>query len=203
MAIDKDDILIFVNRVLKMQEVDGDIDIEIQAILDDLSEEDLLEATDDTETLASSTASFSVPTGWRDYSAITLTNANGVNQQPLLEIPGGIEQFRAVKSNDSAIGTPRHYVVFDSVVFLWRPSNGVYTVKQEYTKDHAQDVSTIEFSDIFKNTINYGVAAEVAARLNRTAGINLWLPKYIAAKRKRIESKPQQPSISRGQIWER
>ena len=204
MSILKANILTFVNNALKTNGLfaGDDMDVEIQAILDDLSEEDLLEATDDDETLASGTESFSVPTGWRDYSAITLTNTAGVNLVPLEEIPGGINEYRRVRSNDSAIGTPRWYVVFNDTVLLWRNSNGVYTVKQEFTKNHPQDVSSIEFKDIFKNTINYGVAYEVSSRLNRVAGINLWLPRYEAAKRKRIEAKPMQPSIARGAIWE-
>ncbi len=202
MAIVKADILIFVNRVLKTQETAGDIDIEIQAVLDNLSEEDLLEATDDTKTLAALQESFELPSDWRDYSSITLTTQAGVNQDPLRPIPGGIEEFRAVKSNDSGTGTPQWYVVFGTTVFLWRPSSGIFTVKQEYTKNHAQDVDNIEFADIFKNTINYGTAAEVAMRFNRTKGIDIWLPKYLAAKQRRIDSTPLQPSIAVGQIWE-
>ncbi len=207
MAIDKADILIFVNRALKTQESAGDIDIEIQITLDDLSEDDLLEATlndDDSGgiTLAALDESFALPTGWRDYSAITLTTQAGVNQDPLIDLPGGIEEYRALKSNDSGTGTPQWYVVFGTTVLLWRPSSGIFTVKQEYTKNHAQDVSAIEFPDIFRNAIYFGTTAEVAARLNRTKGIGLWLPKYLAAKQKRIDAKPNQPSISRGQIWE-
>ncbi len=207
MSIDKANILIFVNRALKTVEADGDIDIEIQTILDDLSEEDLLEATlnaddDDGITLAAGQSSFDLPADWRDYSAITLTTQAGVNQDPLQAIPGGIDQLRAVKSNDSGTGTPQWYTVFGTTVEIWRPSSGIFTVKQEYTKNHPQSVKAIEFLDIFKNAINFGTTAEVSARLNRTAGINLWLPKYLAAKQKRINAKPMQPSISRGQIWE-
>ena len=73
MAIDKADILTFVNRALKIQESAGDIDIDIQITLDDLSEEVLLEATlnhDDSGgiTLAALQESFALPAGWRDYS---------------------------------------------------------------------------------------------------------------------------------------
>lgn len=207
MAILKADILTFVNRALITEESAGDIDVEIQITLDDLSEEDLLEATLDADdedgiTLAALQASFSLPADWRDYSAITLTTQAGVNQDPLRPIPGGIEELRAVKSNDSGTGTPQWYTVFGTTVFLWRPSSGIFTVKQEYTKNHAQSVSSIEFPDIFRNAIYFGTTAEVAARLGRTRGVNLWLPKYLAAKRKRIEARPEQPSISVGQIWE-
>ena len=199
MAIDKANILTFVNNALKT--ADTNIDVEIQAILDDLSEHDLLEASDDSVELESGDDSFAIPTGFRDFSAITLTNASDVNLDPLLEIPGGIKEYRRLKSNDSAIGTPQWYVVFGDTVFIWRSANGDYEVLIEYTKDHPQDVDDIEFGDIFKNAIYFGVTAEVAARLNRTAGINLWLPKYLAAKQKRIDSKPEQPSIAIGQDW--
>ena len=134
MAILKANILAFVNKALKITETD--IDVEIQVVLDDLSEEDFLEASDNSETLASGTASFSVPTDFRDYSAITLTNVSGVNQDPLQVIPGGIEEYRAVKSNDFSTGTPHWYALFNDTVNLWRPSSGVFTVLQEYTKDH-------------------------------------------------------------------
>ena len=147
------------------------------------------------------TASFSLPEGWRDYSAITLTDAGGVEQDPLFEIAGGINEFRRFKSNDAATGTPRQYVIQGDTVFLWRVSNGVYTVKQEYTKDHAQDVDAIEFKDIFKNAINYGTTYHVALFRKKVSYIDIWLPNYVAAKQKRVNSRHEQPSIARGQIW--
>lgn len=203
MAIVKAEILAFVNKALKTENLlgAGDIDVDIQIILDDLSEEDLLEASDDTINLVANDASFSPPDDLRDISAITLTDASGINQRPLLELPGGINRLRLVKRSDSAVGTPRYYVRFNDTIFLWRSADAAYDVLLEYTKNHAQGVDTIGFNDIYRATINYGVTAEVAARFNRTAGINLWLPKYLAAKQKRIDSKPEQPSISLGASW--
>jgi len=200
MAIEKANILVFVNRALKISETD--IDDDIQAVLDDLSEEDLLEASDDSINLVANDASFTPPTDLRDISAITLTDASGVSRDPLLEIPGGINRLRRIKNSDSSTGTPRHYVWFNSLIHLWRSADAAYDVLFEYTKNHAQGVDTIEFPDIFKNTINYGVTAEVSARFNRTAGINVWFPRYQVAKQKRIDSKPEQPSISRGASWD-
>ena len=200
MAIAKANILTFVDKVLKTDftaEGANSLDVEIQQTLDDLSEEDLLEASD-TVTVNIDDETFAVPTGFRDFSALTPQNAAGTNLDPLIQLPGGIKQYRELKSHDTSNGIPEFYALFNDLVFMWKNANGTYIITREYTKDHAQDVDTIEFKDIFKNAINYGVTFEVSRRLNRTAGITLWGAKYAAAKFNRINNQDMQPSISNG-----
>lgn len=199
MAILKADIITFANNALKLNNLfsGDDLDVEIQQTLDDLSEEDFLEASD-TVTVNINDETFAVPTGFRDFSALTPQNASGTNLDPMIELPGGIKQYRQLKRNETSNGIPEFYVVFNDLVFMFKNANGTYTITREYTKDHAQDVDNIEFKDIFKNAINYGVTFEVASRLNRTASITLWAAKYAAAKQKRIDSQDMQPSISQG-----
>jgi len=201
MSILKAGILAFVNKQLKTSETD--IDVEIQQTLDDLSEEDFLEASD-TVTVNVNDETFAIPTGLRDFSALTPQNAAGTNLDPLVELPGGIKQYRQLRSNETNNGIPECYVVFNDLVDIcWTP-NGTYIITREYTKDHpalAGDSGSIEFKDIFRNAIYYGVTFEVASRLNRTAAITLWSAKYVDAKGKRRQNQDMQPSISQGTHW--
>ena len=85
MAITKANILTRVNE--RLQTAFTDIDTQIQEILDDLSEEDLLVATDSTQTLSSGDTVLLEPTGFRALIAITLTiTSSGSQQYPLIKL---------------------------------------------------------------------------------------------------------------------
>ena len=124
--------------------------------------------------------------------------ANGKEQFPLRELPGGHPQYRQLRHNDDTTGIPRWYSHFDGKFFLWRPPNQSFTAKIEYYKNHPQTVAAIEFDDNYKNVINAGATNKIALEKGRTRMINIWLPIYEDAKRKRIEAMPRQPSIVGG-----
>lgn len=201
MTILKADILIDVNGNLQTdgQFSGNDIDVQIQKVLDDLSEEDLLVGTDDSQTLVSGNKTLAYPTGFRAMVSITLTiTSSGSEQFPLIKLQGGHEEYRALRHNDDSVGIPRWYSDFNSLFHLWRPANQAFTSLIEFYKDHAQNVNTIEFADNFKNVIYAGATFYLATKLGRTRMINQWGALYLDAKQKRIAAMPRNPHIVKG-----
>lgn len=194
MTIAASDILTFVNNALRRSETD--IDIQIQAVLDDLSEADLLHGTDTSQSLESGDTTLDVPTLCRSIIAITLTNDDDIADEPLRELKGGMLEYRRLRDNDSATGIPEYYTEFNGYYYLWRPPDGDYDANIEYIKDHAQDVDNIEFGDIFKNAIYAGAAFEVALRFGLERYIAIWGAKYADAKQKRINAMPMSVHIA-------
>ena len=197
MSIAKADILTRVNE--RLQTAETDIDTKIQEVLDDLSEEDLLVGTDDTQTLVSDDTTLDEPAGFRALVAITLTiTSSGSEQYPLIKLPRGHKQYRELRHNDDSVGIPRYFSNFNGLFYLWRPANQAFTSLIEYIKAHPQDVDNIEFGDNFKNVIYAGATFKVALEAGRTRMIQLWGTVYQDAKQKRIDSMVYQPRIVRG-----
>ena len=197
MAILKADILTQVNKNLLTNEGADDIDVELQMCLDDMSEDDLLVGTA-TPSVTSGDLTIATPAGYRSAIAITLTDAAGVEHDPLQKLPRGQYEYRRLRDNDDSTGIPAWYSEFNDLFFLWRAANQAFTSLIEYYKNHAQSVSAIEFADNFKNTIFAGTTYYVALRLNRQSAINKWLPVYENFKKKRSDAMPRQPRIVRG-----
>lgn len=199
MTIAKADILTEVNENLQTSFTASEIATRIQAILDDLSEEDLLVETDSTQTLADGDTTLNEPTGFRALVAITLTITSSSSEQyPLIKLKGGHKQYRELRHNDDTTGIPRWFSNFDGKFYLWRPPSQAFTSLIEYYKDHPQDIDTIEFGDIYQEAIYAGVTWKMAVKQGRTRMINLWGLIYHNAKQKRIDAMAHQPRIVRG-----
>lgn len=199
MAIEKANILTRVNARLQTNFVVGDIETQIQEILDDLSEEDLLEDTDDTQTLTSGNTTLDEPTGFRALIDIVLTiTSSGSEQFPLLALKQGIRQYDMLRHNDNSIGIPRWFANSNSQFFLWRPANQAFTSLIRYYKNHPQDVDNIEFDDNFKNVIYAGVTWKMALEAGRTRMIAIWGIMYDRTKQKRVNSTVHVPRFVRG-----
>lgn len=198
MTIAKADILTEVND--NLQTALTDIDKFIQKALDDLSEEDLLVGTDDTQTLASGDKTLNEPTGFRALVNIVLTiTSSGSKQHPLIALRGGHKSYRELRHNDNSTGIPRWFSNFDGKFYLWRPPNQAFTSLIEYYKNHpALSGDNIEFEVNFKNAIYAGSTFYTSLKYNRTAAISLWGPAYADAKRKRIDSIVHVPRFVRG-----
>jgi len=199
MALEKADILTFVNGVLRRSETD--IDVQIQAVLDDLSDAEFLEETDESQSLENGDLTLDYPTGFITVVSISLTDSNGVEWAPLEKLPGGHAQYRKFRNNDSAAGRPEWYSEFDDKFWLWRPANGEYDAVIEYTKRHpalSGDTGSIEFGDEFKNALNCGAAFQVALKFKLKDYISIWGPMYETAKEKMRLSRPGQPYIVKG-----
>lgn len=196
MAILKTDILTDANVNLRRNE--SDIDVQIQKILDDLSEANLLLDTDTTQTLISGGKTLNYPTGFRNKAIITLTDTGGNQGLPLRKLPGGHFEYRQQMSNNSSVGVTEWFSEYNKQFHLIRPVDRAYTTLIEYRKNHpalSGDTGSIEFDDMFRNAIYAGVTYQVAQKFKLRDYMGIWLPVYVDAKRKRINSVPQQPSI--------
>ncbi len=194
MTIAKADILTRVNARLRLNGTD--IDIMIQEVLDELSEEDLLVGSA-AGTLESGATTLDEPTGYRALVAITLTLSSS-EQWPLVKLPGGHRQYRELRGNDDTTGIPRFFSRFKGKFYLWRPANQDFTTLIEYYKDHAQDVDNIEFGDNFRSVIYAGATFKMAMDIGRERMIKIWAPAYYALMQKRINSTAFPPRICRG-----
>lgn len=170
----------------------------IQICLNDLSNEDLLVGTDDAQTLSSGDLSLNYPTDFKSPISIVLINSNSVRQAPLEKLKGGHKEYRRLRDNDSATGEPEYYSEFGDKFWLWRPSNGSYTVEIEYYRRHPQTPAAILFGEDFRNAIYFGTTYYKALLRKMTDHINIWLPVYLAEKNERRAAAPEQPRITRG-----
>ena len=155
--------------------------------------------TDDSQTLTSGSLTLDEPTGFRALKDIVLTvTATGSEQFPLMSLKRGIVEYDQLRHNDNTVGIPRWYANDNGQFFLWRPANQAFSSLIRYYKDHPQDVSNIEFGDIFKNAINAGATMYVAMDKSNTRMINQWAAIYGDAKQKRINSIVHIPRFVQG-----
>jgi len=195
MSIAKDDILTFVNSALKRTETD--IDSVIQLVLDDLSEENLLQAEDTTQSLASSGNDADYPTGYKELIEIVL-NDGTYDGQPL-EVISRVEYLRKMKGVISAdYAEPEWVNEFNKKFYFVYPADGTYTVKIYYYKYHAQDVDNIEFGDEFEMALKFGTAFFYACMKGLSRYIAIWGPLYQAKKAAREANKPPRAYVVKG-----
>lgn len=195
MTIAKTDILTFVNSNLNRDETA--IDVQIQTVLNDLSNLNFLTATDTAQTLASGDLSLAYPSLFKSLVSIVLIDSSSIRQAPLKPLPAGHREYRELRDNDSSTGEPQWYSEFDSKFWLWRPADDAYTSEIEHYKFHAQSVASIEFGDEFKNCLNYGAAYFVALKFALDRYIQIWGSMYEREKEIRRLSAPCQPFIVR------
>ena len=198
MAIIKANILTFVNRALRRAETD--IDIDIQTTLNDLSNLDLLEAEDNTQTLSSGDTTLAYPTDFRGLVSIVLIDSSSVRRRPLTALPGGQSEYEDLRRQDAATSTPWSYAEFNKLFHLWRPPDQNFTTEIKYYRRHPQDLDNILFGDEFTNAVNFGAAYETATSLGLTRLINIWERRYLAEKTARINDAPAVPRIT-GSIY--
>lgn len=177
-----------------------DIDKFIQKVVDDLSEEDLLIGTDDTQTLSNGDLVLNEPTGFRALVAITLTITSSSSEQfPLMALKGGHYEYRQLRHNDDTVGIPRWFSNFNAQFFMWRPPNQDFSSLIEYYKSHPQiSGDNIAFGDNFRNAVYAGATFYTALKFSRTKALSTWGPMYADAKQKRIDSFVHQPRFVRG-----
>ena len=176
-----------------------DLDRAIIKTLTDMSNRALLVGTDTTQTLSDGSTTLAYPTGFRAGSAIiTLIDAAGAEKTPLIKLPGGHEEYRERRHNDSASGTTEWFSEFDKLFYLLRPADRAYTTRIEFRKNHAKDVANIEFETEFESVMFAGVTAWHAIAKNRSKSIALWWPIYQNELRIAMMNRNLQPSIVRG-----
>lgn len=188
-------ILAFVNDALNEAYSGTQLDIAIQACLNDLSNEDILVATDTSQSLTSSSVSLNYPTDFKGLISIVLINSSSVRQAPLIKLRGGHKEYRRLRDNDSATGEPEHYSEFDNKFWLWRPSNGAYTTEIEYYRKHPQTPADILFGEECRNAINFGTTYYKALLAKKTDYIRIWQPIWLAEKLERAAAANAEPRI--------
>lgn len=191
-------ILAFVNEALNESYSGSSLDTAIQACLNDLSNEDLLVAVDDSQTLANESETLDYPTDFKSPISIVLINSGDVRQAPLEKLKGGHKEYRRLRDNDSATGEPEFYSEFDNKFWLWRPSNGSYDTEIEYYRRHPQTPGGILFGEDFRNAIYFGTTYYKALLRKKTDYIAIWRPVYLVEKEERRAAAPAEPRICRG-----
>ena len=195
MSILKADILTFVNA--KLNRAETDIDTEIQTVLNDLSDEYLLTSSDLSQSLAGGSTYLVYPTNFKEIIALVLSDS--VQSYIPLKPQSYAEYLEAMTYNAST-GKPEYYSEYDGKFYMYPAPNAAdtaYTAKIEYYRYHPQDVATILFRDEFKNAINFGVTAEVAASKKLVDYISLWGQRYEIEKNKRSSNVPKRAYIVR------
>lgn len=200
MSILKADILTFANAVLKRSETS--IEVELQQVLDELSDLYLLTGQDTDQTLSNGGTTLDAPSLYKDVITIVL-NDGSYDLRPLIALPGGYREYLQLIANSSAgdYSTPRWFAEYQSKFYVYPISGGDYTTKIDFYKDHIQTVEgqdDIEFGDEFRNCIYWGVTFYVALKRGLSRYFDLWGSKYANEHEKRRLLQKRQPSIVRG-----
>ncbi len=189
--IEKANILTFVNDALNENFQAGEIDREIKTVLTKMSNRDLLVASV-TPTISANDTVLAYPAGFRAMIAFTLIDQSGVSYGPLTKISH--DDYRSLKSNDSATGRPDEYSDFNSKFFLWRPSNAEYNTIIEYYKNHPLDPDNIEYGEMFEDAMMSGVTYYKARNKNKQS-YGFWQGEWLTALNDIIQSFPRNPRI--------
>ena len=177
------------------------LDRAIIKTLTDMSNRGLLIGTDSAQTLVDGDLTLNFPTGFRSNGVINITltdTTSGNNLRPLISLPGGHNEYRKLRSNDSATGRPEWYSEFNGKFHLWRPSNAAYTTLIEYIKNHAKSAGAIEFTTEFENLMFAGTTYHHALATNRRRALELWAPVYAGEMKTAVFNRDDQPAIARG-----
>lgn len=185
----KDDVVTFVNDALHLNETN--MNLQIQSVLDDLSQGPYLEATDEDQALTSGSEYLAAPTLYHSMISIILNNGSS-NIAPLRPYPGG---FWALKENlsypDSVVlSNPRYYAEWGGFLWLYPLPGQSYTSRIDYYKRHAQDVENIEFSVEWKRALNFGVCFEMAVKRKMLHQLQIWGERYRLEKEKQRLAHP-------------
>lgn len=194
MSITAGNVLTFCNNVLRRSETD--VDLQIQTILDDLSQGPFIPAVDATQSLADDDEYLTLPDEY--YSMVSVALHDGTSWlRPLKSFPGGYKAYRDQRGGAASVevSAPEYYTVWGGKIWLWPIVGQSYTSRIDFWKIHAQDVATIEFSDEFRRAINFGTTFEVAMKFKLPDAIQLWGPRYQNEKELMRLSHPGQPRI--------
>lgn len=186
------------NLLLGLAEDSTALDKAIIKTLMDMSNKGLLVGSDASQTLSDGDLTLDYPAGYRSAISITLTDGSGAEKSPLIKLPGGHQEYRELRHNDDATGTPEYYSEFNEEIYPWRPPGQAYTTLIEYRKNHAKTADTIEFTTEFENLMFAGATFWKAAALTRSASVKLWGPIYSDLLRTAMLNRKTQPSIVRG-----
>lgn len=199
-VIVKADIITDVNENLQTALSGTALDRAIIKTLTDMSNRALLVGTDATQTLVDGDTTLAYPTGFRKGGVIniTLIDGSGAAKTPLIKLPGGHQEYRELRHNDSSSGTTEWYSEFNKLFWLERPADRAYTTLIEYRKNHAKNADNIEFETEFESLMFAGATYWKAVAMKRISSIALWEPIYARELKMAMLNRNTQPSIVRG-----
>lgn len=186
--ITKAAILTFVNSRLRRTETD--IDESIKIVLGDLSAIKDLLVEDTSQSLTISDFYLPYPSdSMMDDNAVksfTLSSPSGYILPPMSVIVDGFREYqmRMQVSQSSGRSVPYEYITHANRIYPWPAPNGTYTASIWYYKRHAEDPDDIDFSLDWKNTIYFGVTAEVAIHRKMDQQLKIWSTRYEVEKRR-------------------
>ena len=181
-SITKAAILTFVNSRLQRNETD--IDESINIVLGDLSAFKTLLVEDTSQSIVAGDTYLSYPSdSFKDETAIKsiqLTDGNGYKLPPLSPIIDGWQEYliRTKYGSDATRNIPTQYVTHANRIYMWPASDGNYSPSIWYYKRHSEDPDDIDFDIDWKNTIYFGVTAEVAVHRKMMDQIQIWSTRY-------------------------
>ena len=192
MAITKAEILAFTNSRLQRADTASSIEESIKMILRDISSYYVLEDTDTSQSLTSSSMSLDYPSdaldGEQAIKSVILTDSSSIQQAPLEYIKGGWRDYNRLLDQfvEGSRSYPSNMTIYGRTIYLWPPPSASYTVSIEYFKRHAETVDTIEYSEDWRNTILFGVTREVAYDNKMGDQIVLWENRYMIERDRQI-----------------
>ena len=80
----------------------------------------LLVGVDTSQTLADGDLTLDYPTGFRSVISITLIDGSSNEKRALIKLPGGIEEYRNLRHNDTATGLVEWFAEFSGCLSLLR-----------------------------------------------------------------------------------
>jgi hypothetical protein len=197
MAIEKANILSFVNEQLKRSETD--IDTQIKTVINDLRFLNILEAQDTSLSLDDGDTYFEEPTGFKLPISIVLNDGSN-DLEPLRPMPGGYKGYKQAMeeftSGDES--RPKYYARFNGKIYVYPTADQSYTITLDFYKKHVLDPDSIEFDDDLTNCLNFGATYYTAAKRGLTRYINIWQPLYQNQVQTIILANPGQPRFAGG-----
>ncbi len=199
MAIDRNDIIAFVNEALQTNFSGTDLDVAIKTCLNDLSKSNLLTGEDTTQTLADGDETLDYPDCFKQEITITLNDGSN-DLAPLVPLAGGFREYKNLMRSFNAglRSNPTQFAKNNNKIFIYPTAGASFTTDIWFYKHHAQSADTFEFGDDAINAINFGTTHFKSHLMRREWYADKWIAFYENEKidlRAIVES---QVSILRG-----
>jgi hypothetical protein len=191
MSITKTNLLAFVNNALHRSPAETDIDVQIQSVVDDLSQGPYIEAVDEDQTLTDGDTYLTLPTDYFLLNSIILNDGSN-DLRPLKPYPGGYKELADEKGNVQSInaGHPEYYAIWNGLIYIYPAAGQSYEATINYYKLHSAITETLEFSDEWKRAVQFGAAFEVACKYKLADYMQIWGARYEAEKEKQRLAHP-------------
>lgn len=143
-------------QVLQRMNVIGieitDIDEELRNTLYDISTRDDFLKASGTLTTVDGTPSYDEPSLYKSWNELFIADGHHLELIPYERF-----RFNVADTSSPTPGEPREFAYYDGKFYLFPVPDAVYSVTVEYNSYHANSVTSIEFSEQFREAILNGV----------------------------------------------